>query len=323
MFSTQSFPELSFPTLLDCIALEEAQRLIDEPITPQTSSSNIDADKFSKVLAIHSVLKKNIKPVISILVLSTNETYSSLAIFQYIFKLTSPKRTTDIDGYIPQIDCNKIWEIGKLFDYQKQIESYETLYNSKSTRLIESNSLEFFLNAVSCRSNDLVNKDTKSLSKYATIFEKKIEKITIPTKNENKPTITSHHLKPYSISLTTTRLRDILQLLEGTANIKYILSFSASEIIFNSNISKTAIIFSIDTVKQNPNNSFIELLYLSIDPYLIIEAFAKIGISFTKHTYGQATQHAKHLTNDELLQFLGLEAYFDIAINELKNRGLL
>lgn len=316
-------PNHKFKDLLNCIAFEQAQLLSEESLDPTPfTEKNPETLQFCKVLATHCVLKKNIKPIFSVLLLVSNEDFSNLAVFQYIIKPVPSKRNLDAHTLLPFYEVKKIWEIGHLFNADQNIDMFETLYNSKSPRLKETTPLDVFLNSVSSRTYDFQNKDSRSLSKSATIFDNKVETTEQLT---NAPLIETQIPDQKSVYqspiLDISRFQQVLKNLET----KPAASFNLSEnnIEFTLSQSETRISFDIEYIKKNPNSIFNEMLYLSIDPYIIIDSFKSIGIRFPCLSYSEAIKHAQSSTINDLLQFKGLESHFDLVVLELYKRKII
>lgn len=323
MFRLSITSNHKFKDLLNCIAFEQAQLLSEESLDPTPfTEKNSETLEFNKVLATHCVLKKNIKPIFSILLLGTNEDFSNIAVFQYVIKPIPSKHHLDAHSLMPLYEVKKIWEIGNLFNANQNIDLFETLYNSKSPRLIESSPLEIFLNSVSSRTIDYQNKDCRSLSKSAMIFNNKVESISpspkdIFTESNIKPT----QIIPQSNILSTARFEQILKNIES----KPTQSFNVTDknINFVLNESETKISFDIEYIKKNPSSIFNEMLYLSIDPYMILDSFKSIGIRFPRLTYAEAKKHAQNLSIGDLLHLKGLESHFDLVVLELYRRKII
>jgi hypothetical protein len=323
MFRLSIAPNHKFKDLLNCIAFEQAQLLSEESLDPTPfTENNSETFEFNKVLATHCVLKKNIKPIFSILLLTTNENFTKIAVFQYVIKPIPSKQQFDVHSLVPFYEVKKIWEIGSLFKANQNIDMFETLYNSKSPRLIESSPLEIFLNSVSSRTIDCQNKDCRSLSKSAMIFNNKVESISLSPndvfiESNIKPTQTI----PQSNIFSTARFEQILRNIER----KSAPSFNVTDknITFVLNESETRISFDIEYIKKNPNNIFNEMLYLSIDPYIILDCLKSIGIRFPRLTYAEAKKLAQNLSTCDLLHLKGLESHFDLVVLELYKRKII
>lgn len=316
-------PNHKFKDLLNCIAFEQAQLLSEESLDPTPfTDKNSETLEFSNVLATHCVLKKNIKPIFSVLLLSSNQDFSKLAVFQYIIKPIPSKRHLDVYPLVPLYEVKKIWEIGHLFKADQNIEMFETLYNSKSPRLIESSSLEIFLNSVSSRTSDFQNKDCRSLSKSATIFDNKVE-LTTSLPNEVILDTLAEPIQttPQSNIFNISRFEQVLKNLENSPAPSF--KVTEKNIEFTLSQSETKISFDIEYIKKNPNSIFNEMLYLSIDPYIILDSFKSIGIQFPRLTYTEAIKLAKTLNTGDLIHLKGLESHFNLVVLELYRRKII
>lgn len=314
MFRLPNTPNHNFKDLLNCIAFDQVQQIFAENLDPQPFiEKNLETENFSKVLATHCVLKKNLKPIMSVLLLVTDDDFSNLAVYQYIIKPTPSKLH---DTLMPLYEVKKIWEIGRLFDAMENISLHETLYKSKSPRLFESGSFEVFLNSVSSRSNDFHNKDSRSLSKSSMLYDIKVESlIPLLIEDQGAPLCPT----PNAVNIISiTKLQQIIANIENTLPPQF--NVENGQLYFQLNNSLTKISFDIEYVKKHPNTIFNELLYLSIDPYIILESFKALGIHFPHLCYNKAKTLIRSLALDELLQFKGLESHFDLVVLELYKR---
>ena len=314
MFRLPNTPNHNFKDLLNCIAFDQVQQILDENLDPQPFvEKNLETENFSKVLATHCVLKKNLKPIISVLLLVTDDDFSNLAVYQYIIKPTPSKHQNTLT---PLYEVKKIWEIDRLFDAMENISLHETLYKSKSPRLFESCSFEVFLNSISSRVNDFHNKDSRSLSKSSMLYDIKVESIT-PLSIEDQDTLLS--LPPNAVNIISiAKLQQIIVNIENTPPPQF--NVINGQLHFQLNNSLTKICFDTEYIKKHPNTIFNELLYLSIDPYIILESFKAIGIQFPHLSYNKAKTLIRSLALDELLQFKGLESHFDLVVLEFYKR---
>lgn len=314
MFRLPNTPNHNFKDILNCIAFDQVQQILDENLDPQPFvEKNLETENFSKVLATHCVLKKNLKPIMSVLLLVTDDNFSNLAVYQYIIKPIPSKHQ---DTLTPLYEVKKIWEIGRLFDAMENISLHETLYKSKSPRLFESCSFEVFLNSVSSRSNDFHNKDHRSLSKSSMLYDIKVESL-IPLSIEDQDA--SLCPTPNAVNIISiTKLQQIISNIESTPPPQF--NVTNGQLQFQLNNSLTKISFDIEYIKNHPNTIFNELLYLSIDPYIILESFKVIDIHFPRLSYNKAKTLIRSLALDELLQFKGLESHFDLVVLEFHKR---
>lgn len=323
MFSLATLPDYKFSNPINLIAYEQVQQYSNTPIDPAFFiESNPILENFDKVLSTHCVVKNNLKPVFSILILATNQTFNNLVVFQYIVKPQPLKKHINDFTLSSHLEIHKIWEIGKIFSPENCIQMFDTLYKSNSPRLIFSKGTDVFFSLVQSRSNDFINKDYRSLGISAMFYEKKCIPVeltqTITTDDESLLTIDD--TTPFRL-LSKSRLGDVL--LQYETSQSAVCTVGEDYLVFTLSGSNTSITLESEYIRKNSNTAFQELIYLAVDPYTIITSFKKIGVLFESNSYNYLKQAVKNMELNELLSFKGFELHFDIVITELYRRKFL